>query len=189
MDSSFVQLITSVCETFERHRVKYAITGSVASSLHGEPITSTDVDYIIEMSVAQVKPVCADLSALYYVSDEGLRDAVINKGMTNVIDGRTGISADLSVVAPSPFHRNVFLRRVQVDLDPGGIKAWFVSPEDIVLMKLNWRKESRSSKQWNDALGVVRANGARLDWQYLFDQARELGIVDDLTELRDEGGV
>ncbi|MCH7793471.1 MAG: hypothetical protein IID31_14475 [Planctomycetes bacterium] len=56
-------------------------------------------------------------------------------------------------------------------------------------MKLLWRKDSRSQKQWENALSVVRVRGARLDWKYLFEQARELDLVEDLTALRDEGCV
>jgi hypothetical protein len=56
-------------------------------------------------------------------------------------------------------------------------------------MKLEWRKDTGSRKQWDNALGVVRVHGARLDWKYLFERARLLGVEGDLTALRDESGV
>jgi hypothetical protein len=64
-----------------------------------------------------------------------------------------------------------------------------VTPEDIILMKLLWRRESRSEKQWRDALGVAKVQGTRMDWNYLWDQAEHLQIKHDLTQLRDEAGI
>jgi len=66
---------------------------------------------------------------------------------------------------------------------------WFVTQEDIILMKLLWRKDTRSTKQWENALSVARVKGTRMDWAYLFDKARDLDIEDDLTLLRDEAGI
>ena len=64
-----------------------------------------------------------------------------------------------------------------------------VTPEDIILMKLLWRRDSTSEKQWRDALSVARVKGARMDWKYLFEQAKRLGIEEDLITLRDEAGI
>jgi hypothetical protein len=64
-----------------------------------------------------------------------------------------------------------------------------VTAEDIILMKLLWRRESRSEKQWSNALSVARVKRAKLDWKYLLEQARSLGIEDDLVKLRDAAGI
>ena len=56
-------------------------------------------------------------------------------------------------------------------------------------MKLLWRKDTQSRKQWENALSVVRVKGVSLDWKYLFEQARTLGLEDDLIKLRDEAGI
>ena len=51
------------------------------------------------------------------------------------------------------------------------------------------RGQVRNGEQWENALGVARAKGARMNRKYLFEQARNLGIEEDLTTLRDEGGI
>ena len=56
-------------------------------------------------------------------------------------------------------------------------------------MKLLWRKDTQSTKQWDNALGVARVKGARMDWKYLFENAKSLGVEDDLIRLRDEAGI
>ena len=90
---------------------------------------------------------------------------------------------------PDPFFDSVFARRVMQKYGPAGPSFYTVTAEDIILMKLLWRKDTRSTKQWENALSVARVQGARMDWKYLFEQARNLGIEDDLIKLRDEAGI
>jgi hypothetical protein len=58
-----------------------------------------------------------------------------------------------------------------------------MSAEDIILMKLFWRSDSRSEKQWQNALSVVRTMGVRLDWKYLRHWADRLRLAEDLASL------
>jgi hypothetical protein len=118
-----------------------------------------------------------------------LMEAARNYGFTNVVDNRTGLKADFSFVAPSGFLAEALGRRVRESIGAAQGRFWFVTPEDVILMKLMWRKDTRSTKQWDNALSVARVKGARMDWNYLRAQARELGIDDDLTQLRDAAGI
>lgn len=70
-----------------------------------------------------------------------------------------------------------------------GASFFVVTPEDVILMKLLWRRETRSQKQWRDALGVAKVKGACMDWTYLWEQAETLRLEDDLLRLRDEAGI
>jgi hypothetical protein len=178
-------VVQTLCAT----KVQYAITGSVASGLYGEPVTTQDVDIIVRMTESQARQVAQTLPTRFYRSEEALIGAARDGGIVNVIDMDTAFKVDLSVVGLTPFHRDVFDRRRKVEFQPGGMKIDVVSPEDIILMKLHWRKDSRSEKQWRDALGVAQVKGARMDWKYLFEQARGLGVEDDLVRLRDEAGI
>lgn len=169
--------------------IEYAITGSVASGLYGEPISTQDVDIIVRMTEPQARRLGQALPARFYRNEESLVSAARDGGMVNVIDMDTTFKVDLSVVALTPFHRSVFDRRRGIEFEPGRMKIDVVSPEDIILMKLVWRRDTQSQKQWENALSVARVRGTRMDWKYLFGQARTLGIEDDLVKLRDEAGI
>ena len=84
------------------------------------------------------------------------------------------------VLKPRRFSQTEFGRRQPVQLD--GHPAWVASPEDVILAKLEWARDSRSERQWRDVLGIMQAR--ELDWEYLAQWAGELGVADDLTELR-----
>ncbi len=169
--------------------IEYAITGSVASSMHGEPVTTQDVDIILRMTEAQARRLAHALPPRFYRNEDSLADAARDGGMVNVIDMDTTFKVDLSVVPLTAFHRSVFDRRHTIEMEPGAKSIDIVSPEDIILMKLLWRKDSQSTKQWENALSVARRQNVNMDWKYLFAQAQSLGLEQDLIRLRDEAGI
>lgn len=188
MNDALVESLTEVASALEAVGATYAVTGSIATSVHGEPIPSYDVDLIVSASMAQAARLADCLRPRFYAEPEMLRDAAANHDFVNVIDQKTSLKVDLSFVRGA-YLGNALSRRVRSRIGGAEPEFWFVTPEDAILMKLLWRKDSRSAKQWDNALSVVRVRGARLDWKYLFEQARELDIEDDLAQLRDEGGV
>lgn len=188
-DDILSEVLAVTVNALDAQGIEYAVTGSVASSVHGEPFASMDVDIAVRMTVEQARQLAQTLPRRFYRSDEAMIEAARNGTMTNLVDTETNLKVDLCVLLPSRFHDSVFARRVRRPLLHDEPTFHFVSAEDVILMKLLWRKDSRSQKQWDNALSVVRVQGARLDWKYLFDQARELDLVADLTALRDEGGV
>ena len=123
------------------------------------------------------------------VTTDMLAQAARTSTMANIVDNRQGLKIDLSFVGDDGYLRGVIGRRVRNPIGASQPEFWFVTAEDVILMKLLWRKDSQSTKQWNDALGVVRVRGARLDWKYLHEQAGVIDVADQLTQLRDDGGV
>lgn len=183
------EVIRLVTSALNQAGIEYAITGSIASSLHGEPVTTQDVDIVLRMTASQAKALAGSLPQRFYRNPDSLIEIAQKGGMANLIDMETTFKVDLSVVTLDPFHKSVFQRKQTISLEVGEPGFDFVSPEDILLMKLNWRKDSQSAKQWADALGVARIRGARMDWKYLFEQARLLSLEQDLIKLRDEAGI
>jgi len=60
----------------------------------------------------------------------------------------------------------------------------FISPEDIILLKLKWYSQagSASERQWSDILGVLAVQRERLDLEYLAQWAIKLGFNDLLQK-------
>lgn len=189
VDSAFQAVLEVVCAELDAHGLCYAITGSVVSSIYGEPITSLDVDVCLRMTPAQAHALSSSLPSRFYRSEEALVGSAQGAGMANLVDMDTGIKVDLSVLPNKAYFDSVLARRQRVAYGAGGPTFWTVTAEDIVLMKLLWRRDSGSQKQWDNALSVVRAQGGRLDWQYLRKWAGTLGLATDLTALGEAAGI
>jgi len=74
-----------------------------------------------------------------------------------------------------------------IGVEPGRT-AYFATPEDIILSKLEWYRMGGevSVRQWNDAVGVLKVQGERLDRDYLSRWASELAVEDLLDRARAE---
>ncbi len=187
MENPLIDVIMETVRVLDAEQVPYAVTGSVASSIHGEPYVSADVDIVVRMTPDQATRLARSLPPRFYRSEQALVEAAARSSIAHLIDTETGLKVDLSVLSPGSFHDGILRRAEPVTADEVSFRC--VSPEDTILMKLVWRRDSRSQKQWENALGVVRVQAARLDWKYLFEQAESLGVADDLAALRDAGGV
>ena len=60
---------------------------------------------------------------------------------------------------------------------------WLVAPEDLLLSKLVWARESGSDLQMRDA-ATLAASVPDLDWPYISRWASTLGVVSELEALK-----
>lgn len=164
--------------------IPYMTTGSVASSIHGRPRATQDVDVVIDPTEDQLDSLITRLGQEYYISREAAFEALRSRTMFNVIGLDDGWKTDLIVCKDRPFSRQEFKRRCQVEVM--GQKLWLVAPEDIILNKLEWMRGRGSDVQYSDALGVAISQWSNLDLQYLNKWGTELGVEDLLVHLLNE---
>jgi hypothetical protein len=75
--------------------------------------------------------------------------------MFNLIHNRYVIKVDLVVRKESPYRRREFSRMRKVSIDDQEI--YVVAPEDLILSKVEWAKESRSEVQLTDVRNLLRS--------------------------------
>ncbi len=189
IENALVDTLSATVKALGTVGAPYAVTGSVASTLHGEICVSADVDLAVRLSLEQARQLAQVLPSRFYRSENMLVEAARRCTMANLVDMTTGLKVDLCVLPSQPFYDRVMQRSRPLSYGADAPEFVTVTAEDIILMKLLWRKESRSQKQWDNALGVVRVQGHRLDWKYLQDQAVALEIQNDLVALRNEAHV
>jgi hypothetical protein len=173
-------------ETLERAGIRYMITGSLASTFHGEYRATADVDVVVEPSEQQLQDFLTSLGEEFYVSADSAREALRRRSMFNVIHSAGGWKADLILRKDRPFSREEFSRRIHTVLL--GVSLFVASPEDVILSKLEWCRQGESERQFRDALGVALVQRDRLDWQYLHRWGRSIGVDDLVERLRTEAG-
>jgi len=172
--------------TLESERFVYMFVGSLASSVHGPPRSTQDVDLVVSLSptdIARLLPLFPDTA--YYLSAEAVRDAVGRRASFNLIDFESGWKADFMVKKDRPFSETELSRRVSAEIL--GIPTWVATPEDTILSKLEWsRLGGGSTRQFEDARGVLQTQRASLDIDYIERWAPELGVVEDWRRLHAE---
>lgn len=174
--------------TLEECGVRFMISGSFASSFHGEPRATRDIDLVIDCSEAQLRALMRAAPRLdWYVNEDAAVAALRDRTMFNIIESSSGWKADLIVRKSRPFSEAEFERRVTVPaLGSDSPAVPVASPEDTILSKLEWARETDSEQQYRDALQVAAVGGDAIDREYLRQWAVELGVAEMLESLLSE---
>lgn len=172
-----------VARALDAAGVPYMLSGSVASSLQGEPRATHDVDLVVSLTREALPVLLGELdSPEVYVSEAAALDALGSGGMFNLIDTTSGDKVDFWMLTDEPFDVSRFARRRSADIM--GIQVPVSAPEDTILMKLAWaRRSGGSEKQLMDALGVFEVQRAELDIGYMREWAERLGVDEALTRI------
>lgn len=179
-------LLRHVVETLDRAGIEYMITGSVASSLQGEPRSTHDLDVVVAIRGTQVPEfLTAFPRPRFYIDEGAVREAVRAAGMFNAIDVEEGDKIDFWLLTDSSFDRSRFARRREEDVF--GLRLKVSSPEDTILAKLRWSEMSgESEKAYLDALRVYEVQAGNVDLDYLAEWVGRLGVEDLWMRLLSE---
>jgi hypothetical protein len=88
-------------------------------------------------------------------------EALEKMGEFNFIDTNTGLKIDFWIVK-NEFNRQEIKRGIVKRID--GQKVKFISPEDLILSKLLWYKESQSALQIEDIKSILKIS--KVDLKY-----------------------
>ena len=163
--------------------VPWVTGGSIASSVHGEPRATQDVDMVVALRGVHVKPLLDALGHDYYVDADEMRAAVKAAGSFNAVHFNSAIKVDFFVAGDDPFEADRLAHRQRVEM-PGG--ALYVdTAEHTLLRKLEWfrRGGEASERQWRDVQAIARIQGDRLDRERLRLWAGRLGVTDLLQRV------
>jgi hypothetical protein len=172
--TSQANLLAAIADRLETAGIPYMVVGSVASSYHGEPRTTLDIDIVIDPSSEALHRFVASLpTSDYYVDNNAVLEAYDRRTSFNVIESATGWKVDLLIRRERPFSRIEFGRRVVGSIL--GRPTPVATAEDTIIAKLEWSKAGESERQLHDAARILSAGATSLDRAYI---ARWIGELD-----------
>jgi hypothetical protein len=184
MISQFLRQITAALEL---HGVPYMLTGSLASSAHGIPRATNDIDIVIAPSREQLLNVVQLFQRVgLTVHTESALTAFRNRTQFNVIDFPKGLKVDLIFRKDREFSVTEFERRQSQEVE--GMRLTLATPEDVLLAKLEWAKIGDSDRQIDDAAGILKMQRGSLDFQYLEKWVAALELHEQWRVLRQQAG-
>lgn len=176
-----------VVRALERMRVRHYVTGSIASSLHGIPRATNDADLVAALFEHHFAKLQRELGDRFYVDEDDFKHAVQTERSFNLVDEVELAKVDVFCVQPSGYQAEALSRVVPLELerdDPFSIVS-VASAADVIFSKLRCYQLGGevSDRQWADLVGVVGAQRAALDVEYLRRWATEQGTLDLLERL------
>jgi hypothetical protein len=176
-----LNILKIVTERLEQVGIAYMVSGSIAINYYAQPRLTRDIDIVVELLLHQVDSIIKLFSADFYLNEEMIYSAILPPGLFNLIHLESLVKIDLIVRKTATYRQVEFARRQLAKIED--MMVWIVSPEDLLLSKLVWAKDSHSEMQLNDVRGLINSVNT-LDWHYIREWATQLDVTALLAEVQ-----
>lgn len=180
------KLLNHLLNVLNENHIDYMVTGSIVSSLQGQPRATQDVDIVVNIITSAIPQLIkAFPPPQYYLDADSINEAIKYKSMFNLLDTTEGDKADCWILTDEPFDISRFNRKYEENVF--GFKMKISQPEDTILAKLKWAKFSGGSeKQFTDSIRVYEVQYGNLDMRYLQNWANLLQVNELWNRLKKE---
>lgn len=179
--SEELEVLKTVARRLDDLGVPYMVTGSMAVNYYAVPRMTRDIDVVVELSGGDADRLCEAFEGDFYVDRDAVRRAVEERGLFNLIHGASVVKVDFVVRKESEYRRVEFSRRRRIRVEDQELSA--VAPEDLIVSKLDWVRETGSEVQLADVRNLL-ACVPSLDEAYLAHWTGRLGLDTLYRELR-----
>jgi hypothetical protein len=173
-----IAVLEQFADILDELNIAYAIGGSFASSAYGAVRFTQDADITVDSFGQKGNKFFDTVKSDFYISNEAMNYALQNRTSFNIIHLATAFKIDIFIRKDDEFQRQMLFHSRKLPLGESSKKVSFVSPEDIILLKLDWFRQSgySSERQLSDVRGVLAAQKDSLDLDYLKNWAKKLGL-------------
>lgn len=172
---SELDILKIVIERLDKADIPYMLTGSMAANFYTVPRMTRDIDIVIEISERDVERLSSLFSADFYIDKEAIKKALGGRQMFNIIHTEAVVKVDFIIRKDIEYRKVEFNRRRKMEFE--GRDIYVVSPEDLLISKLFWAKESMSGLQIGDVMNLLETVG-ELDREYIEKWVNKLELED-----------
>lgn len=175
-----LEVLRDVATKLNDAGIQYMVSGSVAMNYYAQPRMTRDIDIVVMLEKGGVGKFVSLFDNDYYVDGETVKAEVERKGMFNLINNKYIIKIDFILLKDEAIYHESFRRRKRVAID--GFEMCIISPEDLIIQKLLWAKDSNSEMQMKDVRNIVRMV-SDLDVAYLDKWLLKLGLKETFDNV------
>lgn len=175
-----LDVLAIVTVRLESAQMPYMVTGSMAANYYAVPRMTRDIDIVVELSTADIDQLCDLFQGDFYFDRDTVGAAIAEQSVFNLIHMEKVVKVDFIVRKDSEYRRAEFERRRRGSAD--GQEFFVAAPEDLIISKLEWARDSHSEVQIADVRNLL-ASVADLDRNYLDHWVDRLGLGTLYREL------
>jgi len=165
-------LLKSISKELESRNIPYMLSGSIALNNYCVPRMTVDIDIVIELYEEKLSEFLSIFDENFYYNAETVKSETKKHGIFNIIDHETGFKIDFILRKESDYRQLEFLRRTKVKIED--IEVWIVTPEDLVISKIDWIQHFQSEKQITDIKNLLAISG--IEKKYILDWCQKLSL-------------
>jgi len=177
-----IETLIKVAKVLDELKIPYYVSGGYAVSIYGRPRFTADLDMVIKMVPVQTDEFSGHMETLFpkgYVDREQINNAFKEIGEFNVIDPESGLKIDFFIAQKGDFEEECFKKAKRKDV---GYKVKFTSPENLIISKLLWYKDSGSTRHLEDIESVL--SNSNIDKKYLDSWIKKLGLEEGWDRVK-----
>ena len=179
--SEELEVLKAVTEHLNRTNIPYMVSGSMAANYYTVPRMTRDIDIVIELKESDIDKFVAVFQGDFYINKEAIEKEVLRQGIFNLIHNRFIIKIDFIIKKSSAYQEAALLRKREVLIKNNPM--WFISPEDLVISKLSWARDSHSEMQLKDVRNLIETVD-NLDLKYIDNWISQLGLEQIYKEAK-----
>lgn len=170
-----IDVFSTVIQKLESENIPYMVVGSIASMVYGEPRMTHDMDLVIDILPEDAKKIetLFPLEEFYCPPIEVLNSEIIQRGQFNLIHQYTGIKIDIMIRKNTDHAKTEFDRRQKVPFWDNN-EVYLATPEDVIIKKLSFYRESGSEKHLKDIRGIMTES--EVEKEYLYRWIKKLSL-------------
>lgn len=173
-------------EPLNRRNIRYMVTGSVAGMIYGEPRITHDIDLVLQLRAEDVSDFISLFPAdrFYCPPEKVIKTELASqiRGHFNIIHNKTGFKADIYPTGEDELHKWAMDRRQKVEFEKSDI--WLAPPEYVIVRKLEYYKEGKSTKHLCDIKRMLEISGDNINTQELKRKIEERNLSEEWAKLK-----
>lgn len=175
-----ISLLQLVVSRLEKLKIPYVVTGGLAVAYWGLPRSTHDIDIIIEIDSSKVDAILKAFQKDFYISREGIESMLEHNISFSIIHNESGIKIDFWPVDKKDKHKSAEFKRASKE-NVFGKKISMIAPEDLIIVKLQWFKDSNSSRHLEDIKSIFKIS--KVDLKYIKNWAEKQSTSKILEEI------
>lgn len=179
-----LDLLQLVCSRLDLAGIPYMLTGSFAANCYAVPRMTRDIDIVIAIQKSKIDTLLKGFQDDFYIDRDSIDEAIKHQGMFNIIHNDSVFKIDFIVLKDIPYRQTEFERRHRIQINDTSI--WIVAPEDLIISKLFWAKDSFSETQINDVRNLLLSI-KNLDKDYIEKWVQKLKLSDIYAKVQKNG--
>ena len=176
-----LEVLKIVVKRLESAGIPYMITGSIAANFYTTPRMTRDIDIVIEIGENDAEVLFSLFSDDFYIDKNSIRNAIRDKQIFNIIHKEGVVKIDFIIRKDTQYRKVEFKRKRSIVFE--GLEINVTSPEDLILSKLFWAKDSLSEMQIRDVRNLMKTV-PDIDVEYVGKWIKELDIEDIYKEVK-----
>ncbi len=170
------ELLRHAARCFDKHGIRYFVTGAVAAIAYGEPRLTNDIDIVADLGEDDIPKLKACYpEPEFYFDENSAKRALISRSQFNIIHPESGLKIDVMISRGDEFDQSRF-RRARRLRPLEDMEVAFASPEDVILKKMAFYRDGRSEKHLRDIAGILKISSDAIDLTYIESWVEKLGL-------------